>query len=153
MAPFHGSLTFPAKTDARFSPGDVAVDLLMGHKWSASISGASNIENLAFSTRHLNPDSPFNTEGPQWLEVLRRFSAAKSLSLKSMYVVPPIAFALKQVIEKGVTDVLPAVQELSIFRSLSAGPVREAIEQFVAARGLSVFETPAFSGWRFSAVT
>jgi hypothetical protein len=125
----------------------------MGHKWSASISGASNIENLAFSTRHLNPDSPFNTEGPRWLEVLRRFSAAKSLSLKSMYVVPPIAFALKQVIEKGVTDVLPAVQELSIFRSLSAGPVREAIEQFVAARGLSVFETPAFSGWRFSAVT
>ncbi len=109
----------------------------------------SNIENFDISTP--DSESEFDTEDPQWLEVLRQFPAAKILSLESMHVVPPVAFALKQVIEEGMTDVLPAIQELSVSRSLSAGPVREAIEQFVAARGLSVFETPAFSTWRISA--
>jgi len=62
-----------------------------------------------------------------------------------MHIVPPIAFALKQVIEEGMTDVLPAIQKLFVPGSLPARPVREAIEQFVAARGLS-----AFSEWQFS---
>jgi len=120
---------------------------------NTSLLPLSIIENLHISTQNLHPDSQsgFNTEDPQWLEVLRQFSAAKSLSVLSMHIVPPVAFALKQVIEEGMTDVLPAIQELSVSRSLSAGPVREAIEQFVAARGLSVFETPAFSTWRISA--
>jgi hypothetical protein len=105
---------------------------------NTSLLPLSNIENFYIFTRHLNPNSEsgFNTEDPQWLELLRQFSAAKSLSLGSMDVVPPVAFALKQVIEEGMTVVLPAIQELSVSRSLSAGPVREAIEQFVAARGL-----------------
>jgi len=68
-----------------------------------------------------------------------------------MHIVPPVAFVLKQVIEEGMTDVLPAIQKLSVSRSLPAGPVREAIEQFVAGRGLPAFEKPAFSEWRFSA--
>ena len=142
----------------RWTPGSLPGALQLTFLWTGgplpSLVGAcnllplSNIENFDMSTWRL---SESNTSGPQWLEVLRRFSAAKSLSLKSKHIVPPVAFALKQVIEEGMTDVLPAMQELSISRSLSAGPVREAIEQFVAARGLSVFETPAFSGWRFSA--
>jgi hypothetical protein len=69
----------------------------------------------------------------------------------SMHIVPPVAFVLKQVIEEGMTDVVPAIQKLSVSRSLPAGPVREAIEQFVAARGLPAFEKPASSEWRFSA--
>ena len=52
-----------------------------------------------------------------------------------MHTVPPVAFALKQVIEEGMTDVLPAIRELSVSESLSAGPVRKAIEQFVTTRG------------------
>jgi hypothetical protein len=113
----------------------------------------SNIENSYISAGHSNQDplSGFYTDDLLWLELLRRFSAAKRLSLGSMDVVPPVAFALKQAIEEGIPDVLPAIQELSISRSLSAGPVLEAIEQFVAARGLSGFETPAFSRWRISA--
>ncbi|KAF8491234.1 hypothetical protein F5888DRAFT_1637760 [Russula emetica] len=120
---------------------------------NTSLLPLSNIENFDISTRNLDPDSQsgLDTEDPLWLEVLRQFSAAKSLSLRSMHIVPPIASALKHVIEEGMTDVLPAIQELSVYKSLSAGPVREAIEQFVTARGLSVFETPAFSNWRFSA--
>jgi hypothetical protein len=121
---------------------------------NTSLLSLSNIENFDISTRYLNPDSQsgLNTdmEDPQWLEILRQFPAAKSLSLGSKHIAQPVAFALKQVIEEGMTDVLPAIQELSVFRSLSAGPVREAIEQFVAARGLSVVETRGFSKWRLS---
>jgi hypothetical protein len=49
-----------------------------------------------------------------------------------------------------MTDVLLlAIQELSVTESLSAGPVREAIERFVAARGLPAFEwLPAILHWR-----
>jgi hypothetical protein len=120
---------------------------------NTSLLPLSNIENFNISAKDLNRDSQsgFNTEDPQWLEVLRKLSAAKSLSLGSMHTVPPVAFALKQVVEEGMTDVLPAIQKLSVSVSLSAGPDREAIEQFVAVRGLSETETPNFSTWRFSA--
>ncbi|KAF8491230.1 hypothetical protein F5888DRAFT_1909701 [Russula emetica] len=92
-----------------------------------------------------------DTGDTQRIDILRPPSAAKSLSLGSMHIVPPVALVLKQVIEEGMTDVLPAIQKLSVSRSLPAGPVREAIEQFVAGRGLPAFEKPAFSEWRFSA--
>jgi hypothetical protein len=82
----------------------------------------------------------------QWVDILRTFSAARSLSLGSMHIVPPIAFMLKQIIDEGMTDVLPAIQKLFVATSVPAGPVREAIGQFVAARGLPDFEKPASSG-------
>jgi len=81
-------------------------------------------------------------EDPLWLDVLRKFSAAKTLYLGSTRLVPPVAFRLKQIIEEEMTDVLPALQNLSICRptSFPSGPIREAIEQFIAARGLPAFE-------------
>jgi hypothetical protein len=113
----------------------------------------SNIEKLQFSVSYSYRDSQsiYKTEDPQWLEVLRQFSGAKSLYLGSMGFVPPVALALKQVIDEGMTDVLPAIRELTLSESLSAGPVREAIEQFATARGLSAFGTPADSRWQISA--
>jgi hypothetical protein len=113
----------------------------------------SNIEKFEFSDSHSYRDSQsiFKTEDPQWLEVLRQFSGAKSLYLGSMGFVPPVALVLKQVIDEGMTNVLPAIQELTVSESLSAGPVREAIEEFATARGLSAFGTPADSRWRISA--
>jgi hypothetical protein len=112
----------------------------------------SNIENVDISSTRLNPNSrsEFNTEDSRWLEVLRQISGAKSLFLGSMDLVPPVAFALKRVVEEGMTDALPAIQELTVLKPLSAGPVREAIEQFVTARGLSAFGTPPSSKWRIS---
>ena len=109
----------------------------------------SNIKTLQFSVSYSYRDSQsiFKTEDPQWLEVLRQFSGAKSLYLGSMGFVPPVALALKQVIDEGMTDVLPAIQELTVSGSLSAGPVREAIEEFATARGLSAFGTRADSTW------
>jgi hypothetical protein len=145
----------------RWTPGTLqltflldTVDPLLSLMEACNISllSLSNIEKFDISSQHLNQDSQSgsNTEVPDWLEILCQFSAAKSLSLGSMHIVRPVAFALKQVIEEGMTDVLPAIQELSVPRSLPAGPVREAIEQFVAARGLSVVETRGFSKWRLS---
>ena len=83
-----------------------------------------NVEHFDLSAHLLNPDSRLvNTEDPQWLEVLPKLSAAKSLSLGSMHIVPPVAFALKQVIEEGITDVLPAIQKLFVSGSLRSESV------------------------------
>ena len=101
----------------------------------------SNVQSLNITT--CNPYSrAYSTGATQWVDILRPFSAAKRLSLESMCIAAPVAFVLKQVMEEGMTDVLPVIQELSMLEFLPAGPVREAIEQFVAARGLSAFEPP-----------
>jgi hypothetical protein len=121
---------------------------------NTSLLPLSNIENFRISASvrcfNLGSQSGLDTEDPQWLEVLRQFSAAKSLYLASMHIVPAVAYALKQAIGEGMADVLPAIQELTASESLSPGPVREAIEQFATARGLSAFETPTSAGWRIS---
>ena len=108
-----------------------------------------NIKNFDISAMHSDqdPQSGFHTDDLLWLEVLRQIPSAKKLSLRTMDVVPPVAFTLKNVIEKGITGVLPVIQDLSVLRPPSAGPVLEAIEQFVTARGLSGFGTPPFSRW------
>jgi hypothetical protein len=101
----------------------------------SSLFPMSNIEHLNISAQ-----PPYWEFNPLWLELLRQFPAAKSLSLGSEQIVPPVAFALKQVIEEGMTDVLPAIRKLSVSGPLPAGPDREAIERFVTARGLPAFE-------------
>ena len=57
-----------------------------------------NVENVDISVVHStqDPQSGFYPDDLLWLEVLRRFSAAKRLSLESVGVVPPVAFALKR---------------------------------------------------------
>ena len=90
----------------------------------SSLLPDSKVEKLSFS-RRIHYGWKFCAD----------FSAAKSFSLGSIHIVPPVALALKQVIEEGMTDVLlPAIRELSVSGSLSVGPVREAIERFVTAR-------------------
>ena len=122
---------------------------------SSSLLPLSNTQHLELTTLYpnlqLRPE--INTGDTPWIDILRLFSATKNLSLMSMCIVPPVAFALKQVIEEGRTDVLPAIQNLSVSpgRSLRAGPVREAIEQFVTARSFKALEEPGFSEWRLNA--
>ena len=120
---------------------------------NSSLLPLSNTQRLDITTQY--PDSHSrpkpDTGDTHWIDIFRLFSAAKSLSLGSMHIVPPVAFALKQVIEEGRSDVLPAIQKLSVSRSLPAGTVREAIEQFIIARGLTALEKPGFSEWRFDA--
>ena len=50
-----------------------------------------------------------------------------------MRIVP---HALKQVIEEGMTGLLPVIRDTAVSGSLSGGPVREVTERFVTARGV-----------------
>jgi len=52
----------------------------------------------------------------------------------SGHLVPLIAFTLEQ-----IAEVLPALQNLSLWEPQPSGAAREAIDQFVAARLLSDF--------------
>ena len=121
---------------------------------NTSLLPLSNIETFGIRAKysHYGPgsESGIDTEDPRWLDVLRQFPAVKSLNLESVNIVIPVAFALRRVIEEGMTGVLPAIQELTVSRSPSIGPVREAIEQFVTARGPFVFETSTSYTWRIS---
>ena len=118
---------------------------------SSSLLPLSDTQYLSITTPESQSHPSFDTGVTQWVDILLPFSAAKKLSLGSMHIVQPVAFALKQVVEEGMTDVLPAIQKISVVRSLPVGPVREAIEQFAAARGLTAFERLGSSEWRFSA--
>ena len=147
----HGSPPRALRLDLSFV-GDGLLPALV-EACETSLLPHSNIEKLHISARGSYWDSqPDSADAAQWLEFLRHFSSAKSLYLGSRYFVPTVAFALKQATEEGITGVLPAIQKLTVCGSLPAGADREAIEQFVAARGLSsVFETPASSRWRIRA--
>lgn len=78
----------------------------------SSLLPISNVQRLDITTRH--PQSRFELRvdagDTQRIDILHPFSAAKSLSLGSMYTVPPVAFALKQVGHcGGMADVLPTI--------------------------------------------
>jgi hypothetical protein len=75
-------------------------------------------------------------EATQWLETLRPFTFVKDLHL-SEPLVPFIAPALQELSGEGVTEVLPALQNLFFTGPMPSGPVKEAIRKFVAARQLS----------------
>jgi hypothetical protein len=76
--------------------------------------------------------------GSQWLDLLRPFTTVEDLYLSyifSLYIVP----ALHGIIEEGMTEVLPSLQ--NIFLDKLSPPrsveVEEAARQFVAALHLS----------------
>jgi hypothetical protein len=75
------------------------------------------------------------TEGSQWLELLRPFTSVKRLYI-SRQLIPHIVPALQEIVGEGLTEVLPALETLSLEEPLPSGPVRNTIEQFVAARRL-----------------
>jgi len=72
----------------------------------------------------------------QWLELLRPFNTVKHLRL-SQIVVPRVAQALRRLPSERVTEVLPALEIVSISGLEPLGPVKEAISEFVDARQLS----------------
>jgi hypothetical protein len=102
---------------------------------SSSIPQAliSAIERLSIQNELHWPDDNGNS---RWLEIFRPFAAMKYLSVFSKSM-PHIVPALKELAGKRVTEVLPALQTLSLYGPLPPGPVRETIKQFVAARQLA----------------
>ena len=74
----------------------------------------------------------------QWREFLHLFTAVKKVTLKSEHSVQIVAPALQELAVEGATEVLPALQNLFLRTGdwQLSGPVKEAIEQFIAARQL-----------------
>jgi hypothetical protein len=75
-------------------------------------------------------------EDNQWLEVLQPFTALKDLHVSREFL-PRIAPAFKELAGEHVTEVLPALQSIFLEELHPPGPVREAIEKFVATRQLA----------------
>ena len=74
-----------------------------------------------------------DTESTQWLELCNAFTSVRCLRL-SGHLVPLIVPALKE-----LAQVLPALQNISLWEPQPSGASRKSIEKFVAARMLSGF--------------
>jgi hypothetical protein len=72
----------------------------------------------------------------QFLEIFQLFTAVKHLAAGEGSE-QWIALALQELVGERVTDVLPALESLSLEGLKSSGPIQEAIGKFVAARELS----------------
>ncbi|KAI9449297.1 hypothetical protein F5148DRAFT_1153184 [Russula earlei] len=77
-----------------------------------------------------------DVESTQWLKLLDPFAAVKKLYL-SKQVALLVGYALQELSEDVVAEVLPALQNLFVEDLEPSGTVQEAIDQFVAARLLS----------------
>jgi hypothetical protein len=84
----------------------------------------------------IQPQWQVNVENTQWLELLRRFTTVKSLSLSKEFT-PRVVPALQELSGERIMDVLPALQRIFLPESLLSGPVKEALTQFLTARQLS----------------
>ena len=74
-------------------------------------------------------------EVTQWQELLHPFTSVKEMTLVRENSVRLVAPALQELARERPTEVLPTLQELSLSTEPS-GPVKEAIEQFIATRRL-----------------
>jgi hypothetical protein len=75
-------------------------------------------------------------ENSQWLELLHPFTGVKNLYLSKEFV-PRVAPYLQELVGGRTTEVLPALQSLSLEGPPPSGAVEEAIGKFVATRQLS----------------
>ena len=75
-------------------------------------------------------------EDTHWLELLRRFTTVKNLYL-SEAIASCIAPALQQLVGDGTTEVLPALEKISLEGLRPRGPAQKGIRKFIAARQLS----------------
>lgn len=75
-------------------------------------------------------------DNSQWLDFLRPFTTVEDLYLSQIFS-PHIVPALHRIIEEGMTEVLPSLQNILLEKQSPPGPVEEAIGQLVAALHLS----------------
>ena len=76
-----------------------------------------------------------NIESNQWLELLRPFTAVKSLYVSKEFVMG-ITVHLLEVVRERMIEVLPALQNLFLEVLEQSGPIKEGIGLFVSVRQL-----------------
>jgi hypothetical protein len=75
----------------------------------------------------------------QWRELLRSFTSVKDMTLDSENSIQLVALALQELSVEREIEELPALQNIFLRTKgwLPSGPVKEAMEQFIATRQLS----------------
>ena len=89
------------------------------------------------------PDSQDDFEETQWLNILRPFVAVKNLYVSEQFSLR-ISAVLQNLVTGEMIEVLPRLQKIFLEELRPSGPIREAIEQFIAARSLSGINITVF---------
>ncbi|KAI0298238.1 hypothetical protein BC826DRAFT_1174170 [Russula brevipes] len=84
----------------------------------------------------VRPEGIYDLESIQFLEILRPFTAIRSLYV-SKTLVPFIAPALQELIGESKTEVLPNLRDLFLGGSVISRPVQKGIQAFIEAQRLS----------------
>ena len=98
----------------------------------------STLESLRIEVRRYDWQDEIEVAGMQWRELLHLFASVNGVTLVHEDSVRLVALALQELAGERVTEVLPALRNLFL-RTDSwqpSGPVKEAIEQFIATRRL-----------------
>jgi len=103
---------------------------------NSSLSSLSTLESLQIAVYRDNWQDEI--EVIQWRELLHSCTAVKKVTLESEHSVRLVAPALQELSEERATEVLPVLENLVLDTEdwRPSGPVKEAIEQFIAARQL-----------------
>ena len=96
----------------------------------------SAVERLYILEYGLSRFSWRTSQDDRWLEFLQPFTAVKDLYISQEFV-PRIAPTLQELTKERATEVLPALQTLSLEEPHLSEPVLETIRQFVSARQLA----------------
>ena len=75
-------------------------------------------------------------ENTLWLELLHPFTAVKNLYISREFA-PGIGAALQELVDSGITEMLPSLQNVFVEELMLSGLFQENIRQFVAARQFS----------------
>ena len=104
---------------------------------SSSLLPFSNVESLAISSVHQLQQSQWGpaAEDFLWLDLLHAFPTVKVLNIDKNSLAP-VAYTLKEVVKERITEMFPAIRELSIGEQLPSEPILRAIGKFATARGL-----------------
>ena len=98
-------------------------------------SSLPTVDKLAIGVYH--EDWQDEIEDIQWQEFLYPFGSVKTMILESEDTVRLVAPTLQKLTGERATEVLPALQNISLMtREWPSGSVKEAIEQFIATRQL-----------------
>ena len=113
----------------------------------SSLPPLSTLERLYIhEDKYWQPRPLDYVENTRWIELLRPFTAVKSLYL-SMELGLRVAPALQELTPEAATEVLPALQNLCLEGLQPSRVVQEAIGQFVAARLLFNRPTVTVNPW------